>query len=490
MSSRYLAPSPSGSGYSSAASSPYLSSNSSAHSYSPMPSPHSYEELAQHAYQPPRNSYFDHPDNQERILRPPRGSSVSSFNQIPALRQHELRDLRGQRSFHGQQVYSQYAQHAPPPPPQHHLYQQQQQQHPPPTQHHYQQRRPAPLRADSLPSAAHLPSALHRPSIVSPAGSTFSAGSYQPSHSSSGSFQPFPPSSPYAQQSFNSSTVSLGLAPAVLPLSPSEPSHPSSSPSTPIPQAGEGDWAYGSVVSPSLLLTLDPTTSRNRNHKEVVFRDAQTSRPLYIAREFRRSKTGQLLNGVEAHSDGLVWPEWHDGLEEATHEAGGQGEGAEKGSVEFLLLEYPSSNAQRRAFQAGEHAEPTKLGLVTEEVLYLRGGKKVAWRRFYKKSFFGSSGREGTWKGVDGKKYRWSREERKGAYEGEAVISLIDEKTKEIMVVAHEVDGKPTQLILSALVLPSLQPVLLTLLHRSYADAAKRLRDDLREFEDEEGRAW
>lgn len=104
-------------------------------------------------------------------------------------------------------------------------------------------------------------------------------------------------------------------------------------------------------------------------------------------------------------------------------EQDGEGTG-ERGAVEYLLLECPSSGATRRAHLAGERAEPQKLGLVTEAVLYLRGGKKVVWSRFYKKSWFANSSREGTWKGIDGKKFRWDRMERKGAFEGEAVIRV------------------------------------------------------------------
>ncbi|GAA5918148.1 hypothetical protein JCM6882_007290 [Rhodosporidiobolus microsporus] len=470
MGSRYLVPSPPGSAYSSAASSPNFASNASSSShggYSPYPSPYAYETLSPEAYQQPRGGYFD----QQRPAHPPRASSYANQH-FPSSRDASLpqqqqphRDLRTQRSFHSQPHYA----GGPPPPPQ--------------QQHHYQQHRPAPLRGASLPSArGPFPPAAHHPPLPSPAASSFSSVSYGVTSPSSNSF-PAPPRSPYAQPAHNSSTVSLGLSAAAFPLSPTEPT-PSSA-----PIAGEGEWAFASVVSPSLLVSCEATPTDSRNHHEVVFRDAQSQRPLYISREFRRGRNGKLLGAAELKgSDGLIWPEWHDGLEASTL-TGGDSDG-EKGAVEHLLLECPSSNAMRRAHLAGELAEPQKLGLVTEEVLYLRGGKKVAWGRFFKKSWFGPSDREGTWKGVDGAKFRWQREERKGAYEGEAVLKLLDEKTKEVMVVVREIEGKPSQLILSALVLPSIQPVLLTLLHRSYADAAKRLKKDQQEWEEEEGRSW
>lgn len=47
-----------------------------------------------------------------------------------------------------------------------------------------------------------------------------------------------------------------------------------------------------------------------------------------------------------------------------------------------------------------------------------------------------------------------------------------------------------TQLILSALILPSLQPVILTLLHRAYAAAKKARASDRRVWEEEEVVAW
>ncbi|GAA6033689.1 hypothetical protein JCM8097_004383 [Rhodosporidiobolus ruineniae] len=493
MDARYLYPSPPGSAYSSAASSPALPSSSTSASshggYSPAPSPYDYETLSPEVYQQqgrPGHGYFD-----ARPALPARTSSYSSNSGAPSYsnahfpprgdsrqqhyqQQQPYRELRPQRSFHHPPKPVQYGQPVPSRQP---------------VAHHYQQRRPAPLRGDSLPSPAHLPSgsavAYNHPPLPSPAASSFSTASYALSSPTSASF-PVPPSLPYAQNgAANASTASLGL-PAASPFSLSTPAEPAS-PSAPV--AGEGDWAFASVVSPSLLLSCDPAPHRNKNHREVVFRDAQSRQALYILREFQRGRNGRLLHDHEVRgADGLVWPEWHDGLEAAAL-GGGEGEG-EKGRTEYLLLECPSSNAVRRAHLAGEVAEPSKLGLVTEEVLYLRGGKKVAWRSFYKRSFFGNSNREGTWKGVDGKKYRWQREERKGAYEGEAVIRLFDEKTKETMVVAREVDGKPTQLIFSALVLPSIQPVLLTLLHRSYADEERRLKTDQREWEDEEGRAW
>ncbi|GAA5827991.1 hypothetical protein JCM11251_005680 [Rhodosporidiobolus azoricus] len=473
MGSRYLVPSPPGSAYnSSAASSPNLASTSSSSShgaYSPHPSPYAYETLSPDAYQS-QTGYFE----QQRTAPPPRTTSYQNQhfprNASLPVQQHPqqpvYRDLRAQRSFHHQ---PQYAQGPPPPQP----------------QHHYQQRRPAPLRKASLPSIhGHLPShAANAPPLPSPAASSFSSVSYGGITSPASSSFPVPPRSPYAQPSHNSSTVSLGLTAASFPLSPTEPTPASA------PIAGEGDWAFASVISPSLLVSCEQTPTGNLNHREVVYRDAQTQRPLYIAREFRRGKNGKLLGAAELKgSDGLIWPEWHDGLEASTV-IGGDSDG-EKGAVEHLLLECPSSNAIRRAHLAGELAEPQKLGLVTEEVLYLRGGKKVAWGRFFKKSWFGSSDREGSWKGVDGVKFRWQREERKGAYEGEAVLKLLDEKTKEVMVVVREVEGKPSQLICSALVLPSIQPVLLTLLYRSYADDAKRLKKDQQEWEEEEGRSW
>ncbi|GAA6008141.1 hypothetical protein JCM10207_007043 [Rhodosporidiobolus poonsookiae] len=450
MASRYLAPSPAASLYSSAASSPDPSFSSS-YGGSPFPSPYAVETLSPDVYRQQQHpgGYFE-----QRPPPPPRVQSFSYSNAHfpqsapPAPPQ----PLRHERSFHAQPAYQQ-----------------------PVPSHHYQQRRPPPLRGDSLVGA-------RSPPLPSPAASSFSTVTYPVVSPISASF-PSAPIAPYAQAAAASSTVSLGLSASPLAFSPSE-SAPASA-----PVAGEGDWAFASVVSPSLLVSCTPSPYSTAARAEIVYKDVQTGRPLYICREFRRGKDGRLLaDGEIKGADGLVWPEWFDGLEAS--ELGGGGGDGEKGALEYLLLECPSANAARRAHLAGERAVPQKLGLVTEETLYLRGGKRVQWGRFFKKSWFGSSDREGTWKGVDGKKYRWQREERKGAYEGEAVLKLFDEKTKETMVVVREVEDKPAQLIFSALVLPSLQPVLLTLLHRSYASAAKRQRIDQREWEDEEGRAW
>ncbi|BGP12154.1 hypothetical protein JCM10213_004719 [Rhodosporidiobolus nylandii] len=475
---RYALPSPSHSQYtsSSAASSPALTGSSGASSFGPS-SPSVYETLSSEALEQQPQGYFD-----PRAWRTSSTASYrdSRFGQAESAGQRQQRgyaqdsqqrELRARGSFSGQQGWSAVEPRL------------QQQSHPHPlrpeslSEQPYPSHGPRPVSStSSLGSYSGAPHAA----VFSPSSSSFSSASYPLSSPSSSAFtrsSPSPGGPTLPSHAASSSTVSLGLSPSsFLPQAAREPPRPSA----PIP--GEGDWAYSPspVVSPSLLLSC----STSRGGKETVWRDAQSGRALYISRQFRRGADGRLLSSREAKGgDGLIWPVWHDGMADAATEG-------EDGAVEYLLLECPSAGAVRRAHLAGESIEPKKLGLITEEVLYLRGGKKVAWKRFVKKGWFGSKEKEGAWKGVGGERYRWVREERKGAYEGEAVLKLLHEKTKELMVAVHEVDGAPTQLILSALVLPSIQPVLFTLIHQQYAMASKKLRDDLRDFEDEEGRAW
>ncbi|GAA5974377.1 hypothetical protein JCM11641_005245 [Rhodosporidiobolus odoratus] len=483
---RYMAPSPGGSAHtsSSAASSPALSWSTDSPTFQPDESPYACETLSTEVYHPPA-SYFD-----PRAALPP-----SNHSAHPSDQQHQRprvppsqRDLRTRPSFHGQQKQPAHRFSTRQPPPRAHSISSPSPAH---SSTHYQPHRPPPLRSSTTSSASyrlHLQSYssadAYRPqeAVASPGSSSFSSISHPASSTAASSAFTSPPTSPgyHSQSNLNASTVSLGLAPSS--FVPPPPLPKSSSSSASLPQAGQGDWSFSiTVVSPSLLLTCTPSPEHS---KESLYKDAQTGQTLYISREFTRSTDGRLLNSREVKgADGLVWPLWHDGMESVETEG-------ESGTIEHLLLQYPSENSIRRAHLAGESVEPQKMGLVTEEVLYLRGGKKVAWKRFMKKSWFGNSDKEGVWKGLGGEKLRWTRVERKGAFEGEAVIKLVNEKTKEVMVAVHEVEGVPTKLIFSALILPSIQPVLLTLLHRSFATAAKKLRKDQREWEEEEGRSW
>ncbi|GAA5906363.1 hypothetical protein JCM8208_003530 [Rhodotorula glutinis] len=242
------------------------------------------------------------------------------------------------------------------------------------------------------------------------------------------------------------------------------------------------DWTSSSVpsvVSPSMYLSWQESPLEKQRGFETVFVDAQARRVVFVAREYRRGEDGVLRResaGGATAEDGILWPEWHDGLGPSEGAEAGQARNEAEG-VEWLLLEVPTAKQRERGSD-----QLKKVGLVTEQTLFLQQGRKIRWSKFYRRAIFGNA--EPLWKGVGGGKYRWVKLKDPNCFQ------LVDDKTREVVVSVREQDGKPTQLILSALILPSIQPVVLTLLHRAYAIAKKARASDQRVWEEEEVVAW
>ncbi|BGP21164.1 hypothetical protein JCM10295v2_000035 [Rhodotorula toruloides] len=257
---------------------------------------------------------------------------------------------------------------------------------------------------------------------------------------------------------------------------------PAAAPPPPLaPPFNPSEWSshpsQSQVVSPSLYLLWQSSPLPGRAKFESVFVDAQLRRVNYVAREYHRGRDGVLRReGEKGHQQAedeagaaAGWADFFDGFD--AHNGGG-------GGLEWLLLEVPSANARERGSD-----QLAKVGLVTEETLFLPLGKNIKWRKFYKEPVFGSG--EPTWKGVGGGKYKWQKE--KGS---EECYTLVDDKTKETVVSVLERPGKPTQVILSALVQLSVHPILLTLLHRTFLADQKRRSKDQERWEEEEVVTW
>ncbi|POY70567.1 hypothetical protein BMF94_6482 [Rhodotorula taiwanensis] len=238
------------------------------------------------------------------------------------------------------------------------------------------------------------------------------------------------------------------------------------------------DWAITdatlpSCVSPAVFLLWQASPLSGRDAFETVFVDAQTRRVAFVAREYVRGTDGVLRRG------GVVDDETRD-LSSKWHESDGAEASSAVERLEWLLLSVPSARERERGSdQLG------KVGLVTNENLYLPAGKVVRWKKFYKKSFFADEKEEPTWQGIGGTKYRWAVREHQTS-----MCHLIDHRTKEILVTVRERPEKPTQIIISALAQPSIQPILLTLLHRTFTNAEKERSKDQQAWEDEEVVRW
>ncbi|GAA5905230.1 hypothetical protein JCM5296_000973 [Sporobolomyces johnsonii] len=202
--------------------------------------------------------------------------------------------------------------------------------------------------------------------------------------------------------------------------------------SRPAPSAGAQEW--GSVVSPSLVLSCE--TLESAAGLKLYFVETRTGRTHYAARrQLKQAVQNQAMEGAEAEEEWVF-------------------------------------------YEARE-----KVAVVTDEALYLRGGRRVDWSTFYRKRIFSQTS---TWKGPDGKRYRWQTS---AAKEGED-LQLIDDKTKEIMACVQEHPSKSPRLILSALMLPSASLMLMTWLHRRLQQRQKERKALERELEDEEIVAW
>lgn len=233
------------------------------------------------------------------------------------------------------------------------------------------------------------------------------------------------------------------------------------------------DSTLPSCVSPAVFLLWQTSPLTGRDAFETVFVDAQTRRVAFVAREYVRGADGVLRRG------GVEDDETRDLSSSQWHESDGE-QGSPVERLEWLLLSVPSARERERGSdQLG------KVGLVTNENLYLPAGKVVRWKKFYKKSFFADEKEEPTWQGIGGTKYRWV------VQPGQAsMCHLIDHRTKEVIVTVRERSEKPTQIVISALAQPSLQPVLLTLLHRTFTIAEKARNKDRQAWEDEEVVRW
>ncbi|BGP04239.1 hypothetical protein JCM10049v2_000037 [Rhodotorula toruloides] len=264
--------------------------------------------------------------------------------------------------------------------------------------------------------------------------------------------------------------------------SPKHRQHGGAPPPPPLaPPFNPSDWSthpsQSQVVSPSLYLLWQSSPLPGRAKFESVFVDAELRRVNYVAREYHRGRDGVLRREGEKGSQkaedeagaAAGWADFFDGFD--AHNGGG-------GGLEWLLLEVPSASARERGSD-----QLAKVGLVTEETLFLPLGKNIKWRKFYKEPVFGSG--EPTWKGVGGGKYKWQKEK-----DSEECYTLVDDKTKETVVSVLERPGKPTQIILSALIQPSLHPILLTLLHRTFLTDQKRRSKDQERWEEEEVVTW
>lgn len=156
------------------------------------------------------------------------------------------------------------------------------------------------------------------------------------------------------------------------------------------------DSTLPSCVSPAVFLLWQTSPLAGRDAFETVFVDAQTRRVAFVAREYVRGADGVLRRG------GVEDDETRDLSSSQWHEAGGDEEGSPVERLEWLLLSVPSARERERGSdQLG------KVGLVTNENLYLPAGKVVRWKKFYKKSFFADEKEEPTWQGIGGTKYRW-----------------------------------------------------------------------------------
>lgn len=201
------------------------------------------------------------------------------------------------------------------------------------------------------------------------------------------------------------------------------------------PPFDAADWtapSVPSVVSPSLYLSWQESPLEKQRRFETVFVDAQARRVVFVAREYRRGHDGILrredVRGATAE-DGILWPEWHDGLGSAEGAEAGQARNEAEG-VEWLLLEVPTPKQRERGSD-----QLKKIGLVTEETLFLQQGRKIRWSKFYRRALFGNG--EPVWKGVGGGKYRWVR------LKDSTCSQLVDDKTKEVVASVREQDGKP-----------------------------------------------
>ncbi|GAA5981102.1 hypothetical protein JCM10908_003987 [Rhodotorula pacifica] len=237
------------------------------------------------------------------------------------------------------------------------------------------------------------------------------------------------------------------------------------------------DATLPSCVSPAVFLLWQTSPLAGRDAFETVFVDAQTRRVAFVAREYVRGADGVLRRGgvEDDETRDLSSSQWHEADGAA---ADGSNNQVEK--LEWLLLSVPSARERERGSdQLG------KVGLVTNENLYLPAGKVVRWKKFYKKSFFADEKEEPTWQGIGGTKYRWV------VQPGQAsMCHLIDHRTKEVIVTVRERSEKPTQIVISALAQPSIQPVLLTLLHRTFTIAEKARNKDRQAWEEEEVVRW
>ncbi|BGP52589.1 hypothetical protein JCM8202v2_000144 [Rhodotorula sphaerocarpa] len=228
------------------------------------------------------------------------------------------------------------------------------------------------------------------------------------------------------------------------------------------------------VVSPAQFLLWQTSPLAGRDAFETVFVDAQTRRVAFVAREYVRGKDGVLRRGgVEDEDTRETNTQWHE-----SDGSGGARSTVER--LEWLLLSVPSPRERQRGSD-----QLAKVGLVTNDNLYLPAGKVVRWKKFYHKSFFADEKDEPTWQGVGGTKYRWVVPEGNSG-----MCYLIDHRSKEVVVTVRERTDKPTQVVISALVQSSLQPVLLTLLHRTFTIYQQERNKDLQAWEQEEVVRW
>ena len=195
------------------------------------------------------------------------------------------------------------------------------------------------------------------------------------------------------------------------------------------------DWTSATlpaVVSPAMYLSWQESPLEKQRGFETVFVDAQARRVVFVAREYRRGEDGVLRRESAAGAtaeDGILWPEWHDGLGPSEGAEAGQARNEHEG-VEWLLLEVPTAKQRERGSD-----QLKKVGLVTEETLFLQQGRKIRWSKFYRRAIFGNA--EPLWKGVGGGKYRWVKLKDPNCFQ------LVDDKTREVVVSVREQDGKP-----------------------------------------------
>lgn len=273
-----------------------------------------------------------------------------------------------------------------------------------------------PLPRDPSDPDLLRPSATWKPRTTSRTGSPGQLP--PPSAAMAGSANVSPLPSPSLSTASHSTTTSFPAPPGASTTSlnssqsPSQsrsPSHRQHAPAPPPPLAppfNPSDWSIhpsqSRVVSPSLYLLWQSSPLPGRAKFESVFVDAQLRRVNYVAREYHRGRDGILRReGDKGHQKAedeagaaAGWADFFDGFD--AHNGGG-------GGLEWLLLEVPSASARERGSD-----QLAKVGLVTEETLFLPLGKNIKWRKFYKEPVFGSG--EPTWKGVGGGKYKWQKE--------------------------------------------------------------------------------